>query len=218
MYKRRGRRSNIRRRPRRRARRNLRVQRTRMFNPAPIFTETYAGPTIVVPQGGYGNVLNFNMDYVPQLAQYSNLYQKYRILKAVVLMIPEFPNFDQNQAESNVALSRTAYGQSRIAYAINDSPGLVAPVNELSVLQDNGCRIKQVSHQIKMSCRPVPDTKDSNGNQMTFRNKYLTFQSTNINHYGISFWINQFVSNATGALDNNWVTYVKLTFQLADPK
>lgn len=202
----------------RRMRRNPRVTRSRMFNPNPVFTETYAKTTIPVVQGGVPGAIFFNIDEVAQLSQYSNLYRKYRILRAKVMLMPEFAHFDQNQAENNSALTRTYYGQARIAYAINDSPDLQPPTSELDVLKDNGCKIRHVSSKLNITCRPVPDTKDANGNQMTFRGKYLNFQSTNIDHYGISFWINQLISNNTGAVANNWVVYVKLTFQLSDPR
>lgn len=202
----------------RRPRRNLRVKRAIMFNPNPIFTETYSTPTIIVPQGGFGGTIQFNIDNVPQVAQYSALYRKYRILRAQVIMIPEFNSFDQNQAENNQALSRTSYGQSRIAWAVNDTPATTAPATELDVLKNNGCRIKPVTKMNKMYCKPVPNTKDANGNEMTFKSRYLNFQSSNVGHFGIDYWINQFVSTATGAIDNNFVVYVKLTFQLADPR
>lgn len=203
----------------RRPRRNLRVKRAIMFNPNPVFTETYSTPSIIVPQGGFGGTIQFNIDNVPQVSQYSALYRKYRILRAQVIMIPEFNSFDQNQAENNLALSRTAFGQSRIAWAVNDSPPQPAgPATELDVLKSNGCRIKPVTKMNKMYCRPVPNTKDANGNEMTFKQKYLNFQTSNIGHFGIDYWINQYISNATGSSDNVFVVYVKLTFQLADPR
>lgn len=211
---RRPRRRNVRR--ARRAPRNWR--RGLMLNPQPIFTETYTFPSLI---SGAGGVFKFSMDQVPQLTQYSNLYQKYRILKASIHLLPEFNSFEQNQAENNAALSRSYYGLSRVAYSINDTPSISPPANELAVLQDNGARIRPLTQRgVRMSCRPVPNVSDANGVEMTFKRKYINFEASgpNVSHSGISYWISQLVSTATGAVDNVAICYVKLTFQLADPR
>lgn len=188
-------------------------------NPRPVFTETFSLPSLPVPFGGGGSVLVFNMDMLPQLAQYQNLYQKYRILKASVLLVPEFTSFEQNQAENNDALSRTSFGQPRVAWAINDSPAVTVPTSELDVLKDNGCKIRPVTKMLRMACRPVPSTKDANGVQMTLRYKYINLlASGNVDHFGISYWISQFQSSNTATSQNIMVRYVKLTFQLSDPR
>lgn len=197
-----------------------RVMRKRMVsarNPRPIFTETYTLPSL--PQNA-GGVFRFSMDQIPQLAQYSNLYQKYKILKASVHLLPEFNSFDQNQAENNAALSRSYFGLARVAFSTNDTPNIVAPVNELAVLQDNGARIRPLgTNGVRMSCKPVPNVNDANGVEMTFRNKYINFESGSPNapHTGISYWLTQLVTGAPATTDVA-IVYVKLTFQLADPR
>lgn len=59
-------------RPIRRRRVNRRVARARMFNPNPIFTESFALPTQAggqyVLNPNTGGVLSVNMDNLPQLA------------------------------------------------------------------------------------------------------------------------------------------------------
>ena len=191
------------------------LRRMRMFNPQPVFTETYALTSLPSSAGG---VLKFSMDQVPQLTQYNTLYQKYRILKARVLLYPEFNSFDQNQAENNAALSRSTFGLSRIAWAINDSPDLAAPTSELDVLKDNGCKIRTITDRgVKLHCSPVPNVEDANGVQMTFRKKFVNFGSPNIAHSGISYWISQLTTGTPGT-ENVTLAYVKLTFQLSDPR
>lgn len=197
----------------------------RIYNPAPVFTETYSYLTsghdyIVAPNAG--NLLKVNMDQIPQLAQYTNLYQKYRIIKAVFILMPKFHVADQNAGQYNVSNTTYAYGDTRVVYAVNDTPGQVAPAAEGEVLQDNGCVIKSVGAKgIRIGCRPVANLKDANGVQLTQKGKYINFQASgsNIDHFGVSIWMSQ-PTSATGAsaLLNSLYGYVKLTFQLSDPK
>jgi len=206
------------RRPRRRVARRRAHRRPLRANPQPVFTETYTFPSLL---SGAGGVFKFSMDQIPQLTQYSNLYQKYRILKASIHLLPEFNSFDQNQAENNAALSRTYYGLSRVAWSVNDTPNITGPANELAVLQDNGARIKTLmGNGVRMSCRPVPNVSDANGVEMTFKRKYINFEASgpNVPHSGISYWISQLVSSVDGSTNNVAICYVKLTFQLADPR
>jgi len=208
-----------RRRLRRAPRRAGRFNRRLVTNPQPVFTETYTGPVITPNSGG---VFKFNIGDVPQITQYNNLYQKYRILKAQVILVPQYAQQDQNSGEYNAGASTYAHGMGRIVYAINDSPGLVAPGNEASVLQDNGCKIRAVKTMVKMACRPVPLYEDANGILMTLKKKWLNFQippaPANAPHFGITYWYTQPFLGATAQLNNDLISYVKLTFQLADPR
>lgn len=44
---------------------------------------------------------------------------------------------------------------TRIVYAVNDDPNdTLNPVTELDVLQDNGCRIKQLTKPFRITFRP----------------------------------------------------------------
>jgi len=192
----------------------------RMFhlNPSPVFTETY---TLTSLNPNAGGVFRFSMDQIPQLGQYSGLYQKYRILKASLHLLPEYNSFDQNQAETNSALTRTYFGLSRVAWAVNDTPNTNAPTSEAVVLQDNGARVKALSTGgIRMGCRPVPSTNDANNVAMTFNKKYINFNTSgpNIAHSGIAYWLTQQVSGGAPATANVAIVYVKLTFQLSDPR
>lgn len=201
-----------------------RGRRLAVYNPKPIFTETYsyltAGHDYICEANG-GVLLTANVDKIPQLAQYTNLYTKYRILKATFICLPKWNNSqDQNAAQYNASNSTYGYGALRAVYAINDSPAQVDPTSEAIVLQDNGAKIKMVPQSgLRITCRPVPDTKDANGVQMTSRGSFINFAATNVSHYGVSLWLSQPVT-ATGsnAVLNSVYGYVKLTFQLADPR
>lgn len=219
-YRRRARKSN---RPLRRRRVNRRVARSRMFNPQPIFTESFILPA---PGGQYtlapnaGGVLSVNIDDIPQVAQYNTLYQKYRILKVKFICIPT-----HNSASADVNAQLPAGGMlnaglSRVVFAVNDSPNLVAPANEATVLEDNGCKIVCGSPKLTMSCRPVPDTQDSLNNRFTMKNKFLNFSAVgpNIAHYGITWWHSQPVLPGGAGYGVPYLVYCKLTFQLSDPR
>lgn len=202
-------------------RRRLAVSRPlRASNPQPIFTETYTKGVVVPNTGG---VFTFNINEVPQLGQYNILYQKYRIVRAVLLLVPQYAAGEQNAAEYNAGNSVYAHGLGRIAYAVNDSPGVLAPANELAVLQDNGCKITPVRDMVKMSCRPKPLFEDANGILITLKQNWINFQTgpsapTDPKHFGISYWYSQPSLGATAQTNNDLQVYCKLTFQLADPR
>lgn len=203
---------------RRRAGRNWRLARA--LNPQPIFTETYTKGVIVPNSGG---VLTFNINEVPQLSQYNTLYQKYRIVSARVTLVPQFMPGEQNAASYNASTSVYAHGLGRIAWAVNDSPGVLAPGSELAVLQDNGCKIRPVRDMVKMSCRPKPLYEDANGILITLKQNWINFQTgpsapADPKHFGISYWYTQPNLGSTPLTNNDLVVYCKLTFQLADPR
>lgn len=199
--------------------RRLRIYRgvKRMFNPNPVFTETANIGTWGANTGG---IQTFNISQVPQIAQYSNLYQKYRILKATLIIVPHYASTqDQNAAQYNLSVGLSQFGLGRLVMAVNDSPSVVAPTAENDVLQDNGCKISAVKHVNRISCVPVPNLLDSNFNVMTVKKKYLNFNASNPNpaHYGISYWYSQPLTG-TPTVQNLLNVYVKLTFQLSDPR
>lgn len=197
-----------------------------MFNPQPVFTESFVLKTgavtyQLVPNAG--GTLAVSMSDVPQLAQYTTLYQKYRILKAKFICIPQWntESADVNSASYNASVVPPVLqtGLSRIVYAINDSPDLLPPLSEDQVLENNGCKILCGKPKITMSCRPVPNTQDANGVQMTFKNRFINFEAINIPHYGITWWHSQPGSAGAGTgLGVPYQVYCKLTFQLSDPR
>jgi len=224
VYRRRARKSN---RPIRRRRVNRRVARARMFNPQPVFTETFRIPGNDPLAPAYrlasntGGVMSVKISDMPQIAQYSALYQKYKILKAVFICLPQFVtnSADINAAYYNSTLGFGNWGMARIVTAINDSPDAIVPLSENDVLEDNGCRISTGKPKLVFSCKPVPDTLDANGNRMTFKGKYLNFNAAgpDISHYGIRWWYT--LPNPGGNIqDVPYYVYVKLTFQLSDPR
>lgn len=195
-----------------------------VVNPRPVFTETCrlvlpggADYTLIPNSGGHMSV---NMGLLPQLAQYTALYQKYRILKTTFICLARVnsESADENAAFYNLASAVANVGMARLVFAINDSPNLQVPVDEDAVLTDNGCKIVSGKPLIKIACKPVPDTVDANGVRLTQRGKFINFNTggPEITHYGVSWWNSQ-PTTATSPLVGYYV-YAKITFQLADPR
>lgn len=210
------------RKPFRRLRRMAPSRRLIVLNPKPVFTETFKISDIAPNSGG---IMTFNMDDVPQLSQYNNLYTKYRILKAVATLLPNYDGQDQNSAQYNIGVANAyASGMSRIVFAVQDSAASLAPTSEADVLKDNGCKIRPFSNKqiVKMSCRPVPLATSAGAIVVEQKRKFLTFDPAggtgNAKHYGITYWHTQPVLGQTPTAVNSLAVYVKLTFQLADPR
>jgi len=199
-------------------------RRALLYNPQPIFTETYLDPRPLSfgnpsPAAGVGFLLTANMDRISQLAQYSNLYTKYKILKCKFLLIPNFTMADQNAALYNLSQGTMSVAQTRIIYAYDNSPAAAGPASQQDALEENGCKIKLLKDKLSIPCVPTPNTKDANGVEMTLKNNYINFAATgpNIDHYGVKGWMQQLFNNQPQFL-NDVSVYVKVTFQLSDPR
>jgi len=168
-------------------------------------------------------LLGLNIGQVTQVAQYTLLYQKYRILKATWIIMPTYTSGEnENAAMYNQSVlpigTIQSVGTSRVVYAINDTPNQANPGSEAAVLQTNGCKIRFLDRKLVISHRPVPDTKDQNNVQMTFKEKFINFAAgPQVAHYGVVGWITQPLT-AVAPNATNFYVYCKLTFQLSDPR
>lgn len=193
----------------------------------PTFVETYSKSvvTIAAGAGGAGGVFAARITDIPQLAQYANLYKQYRINWVKVMLVPDYNynSVDRNAAQYNATIPTGYVGMSRIAFAINDSPALVAPANEAAVLEDNGCKIRTIGTKWTCSFKPVPDvsTVSNTGGNIATRQRYKQFfnfdtvtTGNNPLHYGVSYWI----THLNPGLDVNYNVYYKVSFSLRDPQ
>lgn len=200
------------------------------FNPRPVFTETIRLGLVNNPGSAYqmnaqtGGLLQVQMDMLPQLVQYSNLYTKYRILKVQYLCLATWNTSagDINLAESNSTAGLNTYGQGRVVHVNQESPGQnLPPLNEAEVLQCNGAKIVPGKQMFKITTRPVPNMIDSIGNQVTKpRSQFLNFATApalNVIHGTTKWWYTLPVSGGL-TLDPFFAVYAKVTFQLADPR
>lgn len=203
-------------RPRRSApkKRYMKPSRALVTGTYPIFTETYKHSTVTQNLGG---TLSVQISNIGQLAQYSSLYTKYRILKATFYWLPAYVAHDENQAIVNAAAGQPWTGMGRVTYAVNDSPSVAPPANEAQVLQDNKVKIVPMKSKLTMTCRPKPDCLDANGVRLT-TDQFINFATAGPDavHYGISYWYTQY--GGGGVSTNPVDIFCKLTFQVGDPR
>lgn len=194
------------------------VRRRRLtFNPTPTFVETYNFGTIPANAGG---IYQVRISDIPQIADYINLYNQYRINWVKVTLLPRQNSYDPS---SYLATGR-GNTLPRIAWAINDTPALHAPATEQEVLTDNGAKIKPIVNMWSASFKPRPDkfTGDAaGGSGVAVRekfNQWLSFAElpgNNPFHNGISY----FISSAIQGSDTpTFDLYYKVSFSLRDPK
>lgn len=213
-----------RRRPARRARPVRRIRKMRSakrFNPSPIFTESYVDTHHLSVNSGF--LLTTNIGKLSQVSQYSQLYTKYKILRAKWMLLPYYSagSSDQNANSFNNGAGQPFTADARVVYSIQDSPAQITPLNENQVLQDNGCKVKMVKNKLVISAKVVPDLQLANGIYETQRSSpFINFDTTGgapPAHYGVVGWITQPVSGAP-PMAQQYVVYCKLTFQLKDPR
>lgn len=215
--------------PRRRARRAFRsriARPIRSYNPRPVFTETCrlsvvdtSPPVNYQMNSNSTGQLRVQMDMLPQLAQYSALYQKYRILKVTYLCLGTFNTqaSDVNVAQSNISTA-VSYGMGRIAHVIQSSPSVPLPTSEQSVLTCNGVKVISARPKFTITHRPVPNILDANGNEISMKSPYLQFVSAGFNiPHGAVNW-SYILPSSNPAFDPLYAVYAKITFQLSDPR
>lgn len=193
------------------------VRRRRMtFNPTPTFVETYNFGTIATGPG----IFQVRISDIPQIADYVNLYNQYRINWVKVTLLPRHNSYDPS---SYLATGR-GNQMPRIAWAINDTPALQPPANEQDVLTDNGAKVKPIVTMWTQSFKPRPDkfTGDAAGGAgVAVRekfNQWLSFaplQGNNPFHNGISYYISSAVQGSDAP---QFDVYYKVSFSLRDPK
>lgn len=236
------------RRYRRRARLGRNIRRKAMYQ-SQVFTETFKANTFATPPTAPGIMsdgviriqpgtqftagkFQVKMIDIPQVQNYANLYQFYKILKVQAIVIPKFTNADPNSAQYNNSLPIASWENARFVYAINDSTNdLAVPTSELDVLEDNGCKIRALTRPLKINFRPkaVLDPADPTTNALIpTQSKYRPwigfgqddgdFQAGEAPyHVGVDWVLSCDNTSTTEFLDVADV-YFKITFVCKDPR
>lgn len=186
--------------------------RRAVFNPMPTFTETYIDTRI---QANAGGQFTTRINKLPQVGQYSGLYNQYKIASVKVMILPTFTDFD---GTSTTGPGHTA---PRLVYAINDTPNTPAPTLENQVLTDNGCRILTLDKKVVIRFKPVPERTTSAGGveERAKSSPWLSFAKAgqvDPTHWGVDYFIT--ADNLGGDTPIFFDVYYKVTFQLRDPK
>lgn len=218
-YTRRNRRGRVRARPMPNRRRNRNIRRRITSNLA-VFSETFKGPTINFNQNGSGlscGLLQNTFATVPQVADYTDLYNSYTLKRVTAILMPAYNTYDQPPVTGAVTTA------PRLVTAIDDSALSVPPTSELQVLEDNTCKIRMFTKPVKISWTPKPATADaltaggfaaSNRKANTWFNTGTT--GINVIHNGLQYAFSYDLPPA-----GNYPlcqVYYKLTFALRDAK
>lgn len=230
-------------------RRRQRLVRRRAMYQSQLFTETFKVNTQAQPPTVPGVLTDgviriqpgtqftpgkfmVKMSDIPQVQNYANLYQFYKILKVQAIIIPKFSNADPNSAQYNVSIPLATWENCRITYAINDATNdLATPTSELDVLEDNGCKIRALTRPIKINFRPKAalDGTDPTSSaliaQQTKYRPWLGFGPDDNNfqpgdapyHVGVDWVVSCDNTSTTEFLDVADV-YFKVTFVCKDPR
>lgn len=189
------------------------------YNPVPTFTETFIGNPILFNQTSPGNstgLIQNSFNQIPQVADYTALYNQYCIKRITAIFVPAY-----NVADTNIPASATPVDAPRFVYAIQDSAQQTAPTVESDVLQDNGAKIRMFTKPVKVSWRPKPAVADAivaGGFVANTRRglQWLTTAVTSVAHNGLAYSFTNAVPIAgTPTLAS---VYFKVTFSLRDPK
>lgn len=230
-------------------RRKRRVMRKAMYQ-SQLFTETFKVNTVALPGPTVPGVMadgsiriqpatqftvgkfQFRMTDIPQIQNYANLYNLYKVLKIQAIVIPKFSNADPNSATYNNAQPIAAWENARFVYSINDDVNdLSTPLTELDVLEDNGSKIRALTRPIKINFRPkvvVDGTDPATTNFVAIQPKYRPWIGFGPDdnaftparapyHVGVDWCLSCDNTSTTEFLDVADV-YFKVTFVCKDPR
>lgn len=185
---------------------------------SPMFTETFVGTPIVY--GGVGaaapvQLIQNNLGQVPQVADYTALYNQYKIMKVTAIFVPAYDTY-----QAGTPTGATGTQAPRMVYAIQDTSQQLAPVTEADVLQDNGAKIRMFDKPVKVSWRPVSAAADAlvQGGfaSVNRKSQWYGTLSTAVNHNGLAIAFTSGLPPAGNPTIAN--VYFKITFALRDPK
>lgn len=197
------------------------------------FSEMFAGAPLLCNSGtnDASGVLTVSLSSLPQVASYSQLYRQFCIRKVTWTLIPRFNSADQNGATYNgLVASSTGWSLGRFTYSIADTPGVVAPTNEIQVLQDNGAKIVSTARKIVITHRPKPNLFDPvqiSSNPLYRINAPVWFNTdatgqgaysgTGVIHGGVRWFLQVPANGATSQPFVTYDVYGKITFSVRDP-
>ena len=204
-------------------RKSLKLQRgiaaARAGTAAPVFSETYAFPSVLPNTGG---VWTGRMADIPQVANYSALYRTFRILKFETIVMPT-ANVNTSYVAPAGTVS-TPVSIPRLTWSVDPSNEVATPTSELNVLDDDGCHISLVDKALRLSCRPKPSVLMSIpanviGVDLGKSNWFSFDDGTQIVHNGFPYWYTVDTPGGTSpALFPPLKVYHKITFQCRDPR
>lgn len=188
------------------------------YNTVPTFVETFKLDPITfnaTAPGSTCGLIQNSLSQIPQVLQYTSLYNQYCIKKITAIFVPAYNVYDQPAVGSSVTQA------PRFVYSIQNSAVVATPAVEADVLQDNGAKIRMFTKPIKVSWVPRPSVADAQvaggfAGVNTRGSKWYTTSDTVVVHNGLSYSFQNEIP-LTGNPPIAQV-YIKMTFSLRDPK
>lgn len=116
------------------------------------FTECFRMETPIVATNT-GGIFKVQANSLPEWSSYSALYNQYAIKKLQFILMPCY-----NSDDIVAATTPAPYYVPRLAYSVQESPYVQAPVSEQQVLEDNGCKFFTLDRKRVITVRrPTPD-------------------------------------------------------------
>lgn len=190
------------------------------------FTEVAQLSDLIVSQTSSGTVPGQTWAIaaasIPQFGQYKSLYNEYKILKIRFTYVPHFGGADQNQQMYNSGAGGTYAGIPTIAYAVQRDASSLAPLNELEVVTQNGCRVGSLRKVMNVTVsKPQPEiyvSTSAGGTSSWEQTGWLdTNSGANTAHFGVQTFLTDLTSNLAPGYSIARV-YAHITFALRSSK
>lgn len=190
-----------------------------MYNPLPTFVETFQirnAPTVSANAGG---TFACRITDIPQIAQYSNLYNMYKVNWIKVILTPRY-----NSVDGSAWLSTGRGNQLPIMYsAVQDTPFAPNPATVADVLQMNGARIKPIVSTWSKSFKPTAAVQEATGAGTAVAKRevkqWYAFDTVTTGNNPLFQGIAYIIACAIQASDTPvFDVHYKVCFSLRDPK
>lgn len=200
-------RRNLRRRPRKNLRRNRRTMVARPIQKNIFhFKRTYQAPDISFSSSGATTgCYTPSLSLMPDVTDFTTLFDQYRINKFVVKFIPNF--------DGNSLLPTGFVSMPNIYYAV-DHDDAVAPTTIDQLLQYPRMKIRPVNKITSVMFTPSTlSTVDATASSAIKYKQWINCAYTTIPHYGLKFYI-----DAIGVSQARFRVFVTTYFSMKDPR
>lgn len=143
---------------------------------------------------------SFSISSVSNIANYTALYSKYKILRCTLQFVPRWDSGNPN-TNGLVAVNG---GTTQLISSFDDAATSV-PANSAAVLTQSNCRIQNIcaGRSVWLTCKPKPATTVQ-GINVGIQSEWLQTSNTTIPHYGFQTCLRNMTTAMTVDL---YVTY-----------
>lgn len=138
----------------------------------------FAGPNNTTACGG---AIDFRMEMLPGLSDFTTLYDKYKVSGYKVTFIPL----------QNVATPASASSLPVITYALDQDDSTI-PADDVELRQRANCKIRRLDKPVSIWVKPkiLQEVQTASGTgAVVSGTKFLDLTNTDVQHRGLKFWI-----------------------------